>query len=55
MGAGPLVIPLVALVIPILLLLAALVFDALFMAWVAYRAWHDRVRARRGRLLHRSR
>ncbi len=55
MGAGPLVIPLVALVIPILLLLAALVFDALFISWVAYGAWHDRVRARMRRLLHRSR
>jgi len=51
MGAGPIVIVLVALVIPILLLFAALVFDALFLSWAAYRVVHDRPHGKR--LLHR--
>jgi hypothetical protein len=39
---GPLVvIPLVALIFPIGLLLAALVFDGLIVAWAIYRFWHD--------------
>lgn len=42
MGAGPIIIPLVALLIPILLLLMAVVFDAVFVSWAAYRLWHDR-------------
>ena len=54
MGAGPLVIPLVALLIPILLLLMALVFDAAFISWAAYRIWHDRRHGYLKRLLHRS-
>ena len=36
-----LVIPLVGLVIPILLLAAALVFDIVVVFWAAYRTWHD--------------
>jgi hypothetical protein len=43
MGGAPLVIPLVALVIPISLLLFAIVFDVAFLAWAAYRTWHDRL------------
>lgn len=53
MDAALLVIPLVALVIPILLLLAALVFDVAFLTWIGYGVWHDRVHVRWGRLLHR--
>jgi hypothetical protein len=53
MGAGPIIIPLVALLIPILLLLMALVFDAVLVSWVVYRLWHDREHGRLGRLLHR--
>lgn len=43
MGGAPLVIPLVALVIPIGLLLFAIVFDVAVIAWAAYRTWHDRL------------
>jgi hypothetical protein len=41
-----LVIPLVALVIPILLLLAALVFDVGVVFWALYRTWHDQLAPR---------
>jgi uncharacterized membrane protein YfcA len=53
-GAELLVIPLVALLIPIALLLGALVFDALFISWIAYQAWHERVHAHWSRLPNRS-
>lgn len=43
MGGAPLVIPLVALVIPITLLLFAVVFDVAVLVWAAYRTWHDRL------------
>jgi hypothetical protein len=43
MGGAPLVIPLVALVIPIALLLFAIVFDVAVLVWAAYRTWHDRL------------
>lgn len=45
-GAELLVIPLVGLVIPMLLLLAALIFDALYMAWIAY-LWYEPAHATR--------
>ena len=51
---GLLVIPLVALGIPILLFLAAVVFDAVFVSWLAYRLWRDHHRTRPGQLAHRS-
>jgi hypothetical protein len=44
MGGAPLIIPLVALVIPIALLLFAILFDAAVLVWAAYRTWHDRIR-----------
>lgn len=44
MGGAPLVIPLVALVIPIALLLFAIAFDVAVLVWAAYRTWHDRLR-----------
>jgi hypothetical protein len=40
---GALIIPLVALLFPILLLLTALFIDAAIIAWAVYRSWHDRV------------
>lgn len=52
MGAGPIIIPLVALLIPILLLLMAVVFDAVFVSWAAYRLWHDREHGFLKRLIH---
>jgi hypothetical protein len=52
MGAGPIVVPLVALAIPILLVLLAAVFDAVAITWAAYRLWHDRERGYLKRLLH---
>lgn len=55
MGAAPLIIPLVALVIPILLLLAAIAFGVVYISWAVYRGWHEREHGRfLGRLLHRS-
>lgn len=50
MGAGPIVLVLVGLVIPILLLFAALVLDVAFLSWAAYRIVHDHPWKR---LLHR--
>jgi hypothetical protein len=41
MSAAGFVIPLVGLVFPILLILAAIVFDVLVILWVAYGMWHD--------------
>ena len=52
MGAGPVVVPLVALLIPIFFVLLVVVFDALFISWAAYRIWHDRTHGHWKRLLH---
>ena len=49
------VVPLVALVFPIVLLIAALIFDALYMSSAAYQVWHERAHGRLWRVLHRSR
>ena len=49
---GALIIPLVALLFPILLLLAAIIFDAAVISLVAYRMWHDRLRWHWRRLPH---
>ena len=51
---GAFIIPLVALLFPILLLLAALILDAAFISWVAYRLWHDRSHGRLWRAIHRA-
>ena len=48
-----LIIPLVAFVIPLILVLGALVFDAAFVMWLAYGLLHDHAHARWSRLLHR--
>lgn len=54
MTAAWIVVPLVALVFPIVLVIGALLFDALYMSTVAYRLWHDRAPGQLRRLLHRS-
>jgi hypothetical protein len=54
MGGGPLIIPLVALAIPMLFLLGAIVFDAVLVSWLAYRLWHDRGRPRRRPVIRRA-
>lgn len=50
-----LVVPLVGLVFPIVLVLAAVLIDAVYAAFVGYRMWHDHPHPMLGRLLHRSR
>lgn len=49
MGGAPVVIVLVGLVVPILLLVAAIVFDVGIIAWSIYHGWqrHWRVRVLR--------
>ena len=42
MDGAPFIIPLVALLFPILLILAALFLDAVVVSWFMYRIWHDR-------------
>jgi hypothetical protein len=44
MGGAPIVIPLVGLVVPILLLLLALLFDLGVLGWAVYRLWKQRAR-----------
>jgi hypothetical protein len=41
MGGAPLIIPLVALVLPITLLLLAIAFDTAVIVWALYRMWHN--------------
>ena len=53
MGAGPIIIPFVALLIPILLILMVIFYDVLFISWAAFRVWHDREPGFATRLLHR--
>lgn len=50
--SGAFIIPLLALLFPIVLLLIALLFDAAFVSWAAYRLWHDRPQHWIRRLLH---
>ncbi len=42
MGAVGLVIVLAGMVVPIVLLLATLLFDLGVIVWAGYRLWHDR-------------
>jgi hypothetical protein len=44
MGAALLVIPLVGLMIPIMMLLLAIVFDLGVLAWALYRISYDHLR-----------
>jgi hypothetical protein len=41
MWSAMVVIPLAAMAFPIALILAAVLFDALFLGWWLYRMWHD--------------
>ena len=41
MWAAAVVIPLAAMAIPILLILLAVLVDALFLGWFLYRMWHE--------------
>jgi len=41
MGAVALIVVLAGMVIPIVLLLATLLFDVGVIAWAGYRLWHD--------------
>ena len=41
MAAAMVVIPLAAMIVPIVLVLLAVLFDLLFLGWYAYRMWHD--------------
>lgn len=57
MWAAAVVIPLAAMALPIALILLAVLADALFLIWAAYRMWHDEWAARVGsfisaRVLH---
>jgi hypothetical protein len=35
------VIPLAAMIVPIVLILLAVLADLIFLVWAAYRMWHD--------------
>jgi hypothetical protein len=57
MWAAAVVIPLAAMALPIALILLAVLADAVFLIWTAYRMWHDEWAVRVGdfisaRLLH---
>lgn len=41
MWAAAVVIPLAAMAIPIVLILLAVLIDALFLGWFLFRMWHD--------------
>jgi len=53
MWAAAVVIPLAAMAIPIVLILVAVLVDALFLGWFVYRMWHDEWAERIGQaILH---
>lgn len=49
MGAAEFVIPLAALVLPIVLILAAVLIDIIVLTWFAYTTWRDDWGVRIGR------
>ena len=53
MGGAPIIVPLVALVLPIALLLAALVFDVVIVSWALIRAWRSNAHPWLTRVMHR--
>jgi hypothetical protein len=53
MWAALVVIPLAAMALPIALILAAVLFDALFLGWWLFRMWHDEWAVRVGEFLFR--
>lgn len=42
MGAATFIVVVAGMVVPIVLLVATLVFDVVVIAWAAYRLWRDR-------------
>lgn len=53
MGGAPVVILLVGMLIPIAFLILAVLVDAIFVAWVVYRLWHDEWSVSVAQALHR--
>ena len=53
MGGAPIVILLVGMLIPIAFLLLAVLVDAIFMAWLIYRLWHDEWSVSLGQVMRR--
>lgn len=53
MGGAPVIVPLVALVFPIALLFAALLFDVALVCWALIRAWRSSEHPRLLRFIHR--
>lgn len=51
MMSAAIVIPLAAMVVPIVLILLAVLVDALFLGWALYRMWHDEWAVRIGAVL----
>jgi hypothetical protein len=53
MYAAMVVIPLAAMVVPIVLVLLAVLFDIFFLGWWAFRMWHDEWAAKVGDMVSR--
>ena len=53
MWAAAVVIPLAAMALPIVLILLAVLIDALFLGWYAFRMWHDEWAEKAGERLFR--
>jgi len=54
MGGVAIVLVLCGLLIPISLLLLAVIFDAVVVAWVLFRAWNDNVSPRIAQAMHHA-
>ncbi len=52
MLAAAVVIPLAAMVLPIVLILLAVLVDVIFLGWSAFRMWHDEWAVRVGGFAH---
>lgn len=52
MLAAAVVVPLAAMLLPIVLILLAVLFDVLFLGWTAFRLWHDEWAVRVGSFAH---
>jgi hypothetical protein len=53
MWAAAVVIPLAAMALPIVLILLAVLFDAVFLGWWMFRMWHDEWAQRIGEMVLR--
>jgi hypothetical protein len=51
MWSAAIVIPLAAMVVPIVLILLAVLVDVLFLGWAVLRMWHDEWAVRVGAVL----